>query len=96
MGSFFDSTPDSSAQHTLIERWNGATWSIVPSPNQPLAADSALAGVACVSSTSCFAVGNYDNQIVTNTLTEHWDGTTWTIVPSPNPEDVEVQRARSV
>jgi hypothetical protein len=41
--------------------------------------------VACASSTSCFAVGSYDTAIVTNTLIEQWDGTTWSVVPSPNP-----------
>ena len=57
----------------------------MPSPNQPLARDNVLSGVACQNATSCFAVGNYTNQLVTSTLTEHWDGTSWTIVPSPNP-----------
>ncbi len=85
VGSSFVSTPDSSAQQTLIEQWNGSTWSIVPSPNQLLARDSVLSGVACQNATSCFAVGNYTNQLVTSTLTEHWDGMSWTIVPSPNP-----------
>ena len=28
--------------------------------------------------------------IVTNTLIEHWDGTTWTVVPSPNPAELDV------
>jgi hypothetical protein len=85
VGVSYAGTATSSAQSTLIERWDGATWTIVPSPNQPSAADSSLAGVACVSSTSCFAVGTYDFSTSQSTLIEHWDGATWTIVPSPNP-----------
>jgi hypothetical protein len=85
VGVSYASTATSAAQSTLIERWDGATWSIVPSPNQPFANDSSVAGVACVSATSCFAVGNYDTATITNTLVEHWDGVTWSIVPSPNP-----------
>jgi len=85
VGNSFVSTTDSSAQQTLIEQWNGTTWSIVPSPNQLLANDSVLSGVGCMSPTSCFAVGHYTNQLVTSTLTEHWDGVSWSVVPSPNP-----------
>ena len=85
VGVSYASTATSAAQSTLIERWDGATWSIAPSPNQPFANDSSLAGVSCVNATSCFAVGNYDTNTLTNTLVEHWDGAAWTIMPSPNP-----------
>jgi hypothetical protein len=85
VGVSYASTATSAAQSTLIEHWDGGAWSIVPSPNQMFAADSSLAGVSCVSVTSCFAVGNYDTATITNTLVEHWDGTTWTVLPSPNP-----------
>jgi len=85
VGSAFVSTADSSAQSTLIEHWDGVSWTIVPSPNQPSAFDSQLAGVACPSPTTCYAVGSYEIQNLTNTLVEAWDGATWTIMPSPNP-----------
>ena len=85
VGSAFVSTADSSAQSTLIEHWDGVSWTIVPSPNQPSAFDSQLAGVACPSATTCYAVGSYEIQNLTNTLVEAWDGATWTIMPSPNP-----------
>ena len=70
---------------TLIETWDGNTWSVSPSPNQgifPL-----LSGVSCSSPTSCMAVGAYTLTNATNgqTLIESWDGSTWSIVPSPNP-----------
>src|SRR5262249_13529523 len=38
-------------------------------------------GIAAVSANDIWAVGRND----TETLTEHWDGTSWKIVNSPNP-----------
>ncbi len=66
---------------TLIEHWDGTSWSIVPSPNVALL-NMFLNGVAAVSSTDVWAVGQvFDTGA---TLTLHWDGTSWSIVPSPN------------
>ena len=71
---------------TLIEQWNGTSWSIVPSPN-PSTNASILFGVAVVSANNVWAVGTGFNSTGTrqNTLTEQWNGTSWTIVHSPNP-----------
>jgi hypothetical protein len=66
---------------TLVEQWNGASWSIVPSPNPPNSAENELAGVACSASTGCTAVGTSDH----GTLVQRWNGTVWSIVMSPNP-----------
>jgi hypothetical protein len=46
--------------------------------------------VAAVSASDVWAVGDYNNAASTSsgseqTLTEHWDGTSWHAVPSPNP-----------
>jgi hypothetical protein len=69
---------------TLIESWNGTSWSIVPSPNNGTS-NNELNGVSCVSTTSCSAVGYYDTSMgVSQTLVESWNGTSWSIVPSPN------------
>jgi hypothetical protein len=71
---------------TLIERWNGTSWVILPSPNRAGAIANALVGVTCASSTSCFAVGNSQATPTSPaiTLVERWNGIAWTIVPSPN------------
>jgi hypothetical protein len=70
---------------TLIEHWNGTEWTIVPSPNSSPTEFNFLNSVACVSATDCWAVGYFQNgAITTRTLIEHWDGTSWTIVPSPD------------
>ncbi len=65
---------------TLIEHWNGSSWSVVTSPNGSKGSNF-LFGVTAVSSTDVWAVGEFNN---TSTLTEHWNGHTWRVVSSPN------------
>jgi hypothetical protein len=71
----------------LVERWNGTAWSIKQASNPRNAALSALSGVSCVASTACVAVGNYLDSSSDDwlTLAEAWNGSTWTVTPSPNP-----------
>jgi hypothetical protein len=71
------------AIRTLIESWNGHTWSIVPSPNR--GSYSQLNDVSCVSATSCQAVGFTNNGIAFRTLVESRNGKAWSIASSPNP-----------
>jgi len=83
-----------SIYQTLIERWDGTSWAIVSSPNSdsldpPGPQSNFLMGVTCVSPSDCTAVGDYydTNMVFTNaeqTLIEHYDGTSWSIVTSPN------------
>jgi hypothetical protein len=71
---------------TLAERWNGSQWLIQPTPNPQGAADSSLFGVSCTASSACTAVGNSVNQAgASQALAERWDGTNWTIQPTPSP-----------
>src|SRR5713226_3906576 len=77
-----------SPSSTLTDHWNGTRWSIVPSPNVG-SASNFLSAVAAVSSSDVWAVGSYyidDRGSVSKTLTEHWNGSSWSVVPSPNPE----------
>ncbi len=75
---------DSAAQ-TLIERWDGTSWSIVSSPNTSTTQSNFLLGVTCMSASECWAVGYYYNDnVISQTLIERWDGTSWSIVSSPN------------
>jgi hypothetical protein len=70
---------------TLIEHWNGSKWSIVKSPN-PSATESVLKSVAAVSASNVWAVGSTSNSSgIGQTLIEHWNGSKWSIVSSPNP-----------
>ena len=74
----------SGTSQTLIESFDGTSWSIVPSPNVGTVR-SGLGGVACLSSSSCTAVGSYRNgSNLDQTLIESWDGTNWSTVTSPS------------
>lgn len=76
--------PDAYTFHTLVEHWDGAssTWTLVPSPNS-LARNSYLNGVAGTAPDDVWAVGGSDESGgVYGSLVEHWDGTSWSIVPS--------------
>jgi hypothetical protein len=59
---------------TLIARWNGTGWTRVPSPSP--AGGAVLSGVAAVSASSAFAVGNIGAAM---TLIERWNGTAWKV-----------------
>jgi hypothetical protein len=72
---------------TLVEHWNGTKWSIVASPNGGKF-DNFLHGITAASATDIWAVGSYSpvgGELPSGkTLVEHWNGTKWSIVPSPN------------
>jgi hypothetical protein len=71
--------------YTVVEHWDGTSWTIIPSPNVANMLNN-LNGVAAVSPTDIWAVGQTNplSGGMPSTLTEHWNGTSWTIVPSPN------------
>jgi hypothetical protein len=79
---------------SLVEHWNGTSWSIVASPpNVPgTTGDNFLASVAEVAANDVWAAGYGDTTqfSATNpnppskTLAEHWDGATWSVVNSQN------------
>jgi len=82
---------DNVISQTLIERWDGTSWTIVSSPNTSATDYNSLSGVTCVSASECWAVGYYftSDNFVDQTLIERWDGTSWTIVNSPNTSTTE-------
>jgi len=74
---------------TLIEHYDGSEWSVVPSPNVGQNQSNRLFGITAVSPTDIWAFGAYfaaDGSGNQMTLLMHWDGTSWTLAPSPNPE----------
>jgi hypothetical protein len=81
----------SAPTQTLIETWNGSIWSVVPSPIAS-APQAELFGVSCQSVSSCTAVGFFnDSGNFSHTLVEVWNGTSWSIVPSPGDNDNNLQ-----
>jgi hypothetical protein len=85
----------------LIEQWNGSSWTIVPGAATGQTYDQLLR-VDCLGATNCWAVGNagpaqqnpnflpiYPGAAGDQGLIEHWNGSSWTLVPStvePSPE----------
>ncbi len=72
---------------TLAERWNGTSWTIQPTPSPAGARFSNLSAISCTSASACTAVGlaYHGSGTDTTTLAEHYDGTSWTIQPTPTP-----------
>lgn len=73
---------------SLIMHWDGSHWNVVPSPSPD--GDAGLSAVAAASANDIWAVGTI-NPSPTGcgphcaTLAMHWDGSAWTVVPTPNP-----------
>jgi hypothetical protein len=75
---------------TLAESWNGSSWVIQPTPNPAGSSTAQLNGVSCpvtipATTPSCEAVGQYSDPSgsVPYPLAEGWNGTAWTIQPTP-------------
>jgi hypothetical protein len=63
----------------------GTSWTLVPSPN-PSPTANGLASVVAISANDVWAVGDMTISTgASNTLIEHWNGSTWNVVASPNP-----------
>jgi hypothetical protein len=72
---------------TLIEHWGGRRWRIVPSPNPAAGAhaENLFNAVVALSAKNAWAFGEYGKTSASlRTLVEHWNGTRWSVVPSPN------------
>ena len=82
VGSSF--TDDPQVTVPLVERWNGAAWSIQPTPPKP--ATGLLFAVSCTSAAACTAVGKIDTSSGdTLPLAEDWNGARWSIQRVPRP-----------
>lgn len=83
-------------KRTLIEHYDGSTWSIVQSPNPASDINTVLYSVSGKAANDVWAVGSTHNgRLPTRTLVEHWDGTQWSIVASPSP-DTQFNELRGV
>jgi hypothetical protein len=87
--------------HPRVEHWNGTTVSVVPTPAPPAPKlgefeSSSFDGIAVVSANDIVAVGTAiplsrggNAQRPATTLIEQRNGTSWSIVSSPNPNGSE-------
>ena len=63
---------------------SGTTWSSGPDTGRERG--SSLSGVSCPSATDCVAVGDVaTGSEDSRTLVESWNGTAWSVAPSPDP-----------
>ena len=86
VGRSFKTHFGSESSRALVERLRGSAWVIVRSPNPAGAGLVFLNGVACTSARACWAVGEHAKNLSgapTRTLAERWNGTRWSIVPTP-------------
>jgi len=80
--------PASNLPFPLIEHWDGSSWSsVTPAPYYQA---SRLVSVAAVAPDDVWAVGAGGTgpgggQVPSRLLIEHWNGSAWSMVPSPQP-----------
>jgi len=68
----------------LSEEWNGATWSVLSTPelSTSLSSDTLLNGISCTSTSFCVAVGGFSNgriQGYNRGVIEMWNGASWSL-----------------
>jgi beta-lactam-binding protein with PASTA domain len=82
VGSYSD---DPLSPKTLVEHWDGSSWTRKPSAD-PDPQGNELLGVTATSATDAWAVGRTaPSNGLTHALIEHWDGSAWQPVTSSQP-----------
>ena len=80
---------DGNPASTLVDRWDGSSWSTVPSAD-PSATGQELTDVTCLGASECWATGALaeasGNSLSSEPapLIETWNGSAWSVEPSPN------------
>jgi hypothetical protein len=85
VGSTLNAATDEFVPEAL--HFNGTAWSVVPMP-QAGTNTSTIGAVTDISATNAWAVGEdigATSAVGGSTLIEHWNGSSWSIVPSPTP-----------
>lgn len=83
---------EGSAWAPFAERLSGGSWSAVAVPKPSGASEPSLDQVSCASASSCVAVSGFSDGTwppKRMTLVETWNGTSWSVQSSPNPEGQE-------
>jgi hypothetical protein len=77
-------TIPAAASAATSQSWSGLQ------PPSPGADNNELSGVAVLSPCDAWTVGSLNNSSgLQQTLVEHWNGTAWTVVPSPDPGSLD-------
>jgi hypothetical protein len=84
VGSYFDPLKGRyGADRTLVERWDGRRWTIVPTPEFG-AGYSQLTGVAALSRKNVWVVGSFTPENTQRSLALHFNGRKWKKVRVPD------------
>ena len=85
-GAYNTTSSQSGPVRPLTEHWNGNRWTILTMPNPAGPVQTYLNGISCTSPSACTATGEQHSAAgIVHTVAERWDGTSWTIQPTPNP-----------
>ena len=72
-------------------------WALQASPGLAGAKEDRLKAISCTSQTECTAVGHYEDSAgVTVALAKRWDGTSWEVQSTPNPEGAKRSQLEGV
>jgi hypothetical protein len=74
----------SQANADLVLHWDGTRWMQVVGPLPPGAT-----AISATSASDAWAVGCLFNGVKSFTDTQHWNGSAWTRLPSPNPGQIQ-------
>jgi hypothetical protein len=85
--SLADIGAPTSTPSPIVDTWNGASWSLGNGAPLPAGVNGGLFGASCASARECWAVGAelgvVNNGNPTGALIEQWDGSAWSVVPTP-------------
>lgn len=81
-----DLNPSGTLGAPLVQHFDGSQWTIVEVALPSNSNVVELNDIEAISPNNVWAVGSYGNTFsaYTKTLIEHWDGTAWTIIPTPD------------
>jgi len=74
VGNYSDA---SKVEKTFAVGYNGESWAVANTPLPAEATASSLAGVSCVATNECSAVGSFNRNSETKPLALKWNGTSW-------------------
>jgi len=85
-----DSHADSQQPNPLLEHYDGTQWTVVPLPQLKNGQTGRLNGIAIISASYIWAIGDSGGVVPTAIVAMHFDGQKWRIVPVPVPSNGKV------
>jgi hypothetical protein len=77
-----------SGTFSLVEAWNGTSWSVQKTPNPVGATETRLKGVSCKEISACIAVGYSGTGSSSDPVAIRGNSGTWTLQSAPEPSGV--------